>query len=102
MKEIKTTENQTLFDIAAMYYGTCEAVGEIIRNNPELANDDRVKVQAGIDSANDRNFYPDLALKPGSVICIDNDSRLIRKNSVREIEKEVTTFKLTDYGTDHP
>lgn len=98
MKEIKTAENQTLFDIAVMYYGTCEAADEIIRNNPELANDGRAKTALGIDAVSDSAFYPDLPIRPESVIRIDADSRLIRKNALREIEKEVTTFNLTGYG----
>lgn len=99
MKEIKTAENQTLFDVAVMYYGTCEAVGEIIRNNPELVNDGRAKTALGIDAVSDTAFYPDLPMKPGSVIRIDTDSRLIRKNALREIEKEITTFNVESYGT---
>ncbi len=99
MKEIRTIANQTLFDLAVMYYGTCEAVGEILSNNPELANDGRAKTGAGIDAAGNTDFYPDLALKPGSIIRIDTDSRLIRKNATREMDKEVTTFDLLDYGT---
>lgn len=98
MKEIKATENQTVYDVAVMYYGTCEAVGEILRNNPELANDAKAKTALGIDAVSDAAFYPDLPIRPGSIIRIDTDSRLIRKNALREIEKEITTFNLTGYG----
>lgn len=101
MKEVKIVPNQTIYDVAAMYYGTCEAIKEILENNPELANEDLAKVETGIDSANDKNFYPHLALKAGCSIRLDTESRLIRKNSVREIEKEVTTFDLKRYGTDN-
>lgn len=101
MKEIKVLPCQTIYDIAVMYYGTCQAVGEILSNNPEISNEDAFKVALGIDSARDKEFYPDLPVKSGSTILIDTDSRLIKKNIVREIEKEVTTFDLKKYGADN-
>lgn len=102
MKKIIVKPNQTVYDIAVTEYGTCEAVAEIIANNPELANDERAKVSRGIDPVNDKSFYFDLSLKPGSTVLVDTDSRLINKNIVREINKEITTFDLKeDYGTDN-
>lgn len=101
MKKITVKPNQTVYDIAVTEYGTCEAVAEIIADNPELANDDRAKVETGVDPVKDKSFYFDLALKPGSTIFIDTDSRLINKNILREMNKEVTTFDLKDYGTDN-
>lgn len=99
MKKITVKPNQTVYDIAVSEYGTCEAIAEIIANNPELSNDDRAKVNTGIDPVTDKSFYFDLSLKPGSTVLIDTDSRMINKNILREINKEITTFDLKDYGT---
>lgn len=101
MKKVTVKPNQTLYDIAVSEYGTCEAISELIANNPELSNDSQAKVAMGIDTVNDPDFYFDLPLNPGSVVLIDTDSRTLRKNILREITKEVTTFDLMDYGTDN-
>ena len=39
---------QTVYDIALEQYGTCEAVGEILALNPQIANDPEALVQLGI------------------------------------------------------
>lgn len=101
MKKVTVKANQTVYDIAVEQYGTCEAISEIVTNNPELVNDEQAKITACIDPVHDKNFYFDLALKMGSGILIDTDSRLIKKNTLREINKEVTTFDLNDYGTNY-
>lgn len=101
MKKVTVKHNQTLYDIAVSEYGTCEAISELLVNNPELSNDSQAKVAMGIDVANDQDFYFDLPLNPGSVVLIDTDSRTLRKNILREIAKEVTTFDLINYGTDN-
>lgn len=88
MKKITVKPNQTVYDIAVEQYGTCEAVGKIMADNPELVN-------TGSD------FRFDLALETGGTLLVDTDSRLVRKNVIREIDKEVTTFDLKDYGTDN-
>lgn len=88
MKKITVKPNQTVYDIAVEQYGTCEAVGKIMADNPELVN-------TGSD------FRFDLALEAGGTLLVDTDSRLVRKNVIREIDKEVTTFDLKDYGTDN-
>lgn len=94
MKKVMVKENQTIYDIAVSQYGTCEAVGVIIQNNPELTNDGKAKVACGIDPLNDTGFYMDLPLFPGSVVFIDTDSRILKKSIVKEIDNEVTTFDL--------
>lgn len=99
MKTVTVKKNQTIYDVAAACYGTCEADVEIIAANPELRNDDRAKIAAGIDPIADKDFYFDLAIKAGSPVRIDTDSRMVKKNIVREIDKEVTTFGLKNYGT---
>ncbi len=88
MKKVTVKPNQTIYDIAVEQYGTCEAVSKIMSDNPELAN-------------TDDGFRFDLALKAGGTLLIDADSRLMKKNILREIDKEVTTFDLNDYGTDN-
>lgn len=88
MKKITVKPNQTVYDIAVEQYGTCEAVGKIMADNPELANADD-------------GFCFDLALKAGGTLLIDTDSRLMKKNILREIDKDVTTFDLNNYGTDN-
>lgn len=94
MKKVTIKPNQTIYDIAVSEYGTCEAIPEIISDNPELENDDRAKINMGIDPVSDKDFYFDLALKNGSTVLIDTDSRTLKKNIIRELTKEVTTFEL--------
>lgn len=48
---------QTVYDIALEQYGTCEAVGEILALNPQIANDSEALVQLGIDSIGETGFY---------------------------------------------
>lgn len=94
MKKVTVERNQTIYDIAVTEYGTCEALPEIIADNPGLENEERAKISLGIDAAKDKDFYFDLPLKRGSVVLIDTDSRSLKKNIIREIDKEVTTFDL--------
>lgn len=96
MTKIEVKPNQTIFDIALEQYGTCEAVSEMLRNNPEITNADAAKVALGIDPVKDRSFYLDLSVRPGLKVAIDPDSRLMRKNVTREIQTDITTF---DHGT---
>lgn len=100
MKKVTVKRNQTVYDIAVTEYGTCEALPEILANNPGLENDEQAKISLGIDASKDKDFYFDLPLKQGSSVLIDTDSRSLKKNIIREINnKEVTTFDLQDYGT---
>lgn len=92
--EVTVKPNQTIFDLAAQYYGTCEAVSEILGNNPELTNEDAAKTAAGIDAVSDDSFYFDLPVKTGTVIKIDTDSRLLQKSVIKQIQTDVTTFNL--------
>lgn len=86
--------NQTIFDLAAQYYGTCEAISELLANNPDLTNEDAAKTAAGIDAINDDSFYFDLPVKTGTVMKIDTDSRLLQKSVIKQIQTDVTTFNL--------
>lgn len=94
MKTISVKPNQTIFDLAVQYYGTCEAVGKIIADNPDIRNDKSALASLGIDYMSDTEFYPDVAVEPGYTMQIDTDSKLIKNSIVREITNEVTTFNL--------
>ncbi|SUE33680.1 hypothetical protein [Rikenella microfusus] len=95
MKTIRTVSNQTVFDLAVKYYGTCEAVAELIGNNPGLRNDPAALATLGIDYVADGGFYADAALLAGQEVRIDNDSRTLRQMVVKELQnKEINTFGL--------
>lgn len=94
METIKTVQNQTVFDIAVQHYGTGEAVGEIMRNNPGLRNDPAALAELGIDYMADSAFYADAALRPNQNVAIDPDSKLRKQSVTRELPGAVTTFDL--------
>lgn len=94
MKTVIVKSNQTIFDIAVENYGTVEAVGEIIRNNPGLTNEDSAKIAAGIDPITDKSFYIDLPVRTKTTILVDTDSRMIDNTVIKEIEADVTTYDL--------
>ena len=98
MKRVTAKANQTIYDVAIEQYGTCEAVGKLMQDNPDMENDLQAVTEAGIEES-DRSFYFDLPLPEGSTLLVDTDSRLIEKNILREIYKDVTTYDLKDYGT---
>lgn len=98
MKRVTAKANQTIYDVAIEQYGTCEAVGKLMQDNPDMENDLQAMTEAGIEES-DRSFYFDLPLPEGSTLLVDTDSRLIEKNILREIDKDVTTYDLKGYGT---
>ena len=98
MKRGTAKANQTIYDVAIEQYGTCEAVGKLMQDNPDMENDLQAVTEAGIEES-DRSFYFDLPLPEGSTLLVDTDSRLIEKNILREIDKDVTTYDLKGYGT---
>lgn len=100
MKKVTVKANQTIYDIAIEQYGTCEAVGKLMQDNPGIGNDLQAAAEAGIGES-DGGFYFDLPLPEGSTLLVDTDSRLIEKNILREIDRDVTTYDLKDYGTDN-
>lgn len=100
MKTIKTTPNQTIYDLAVKWYGTTEAVTEIAANNPDMKNDPAALAALGIDYINDNGFYFDAPLMPGSAISIDTGSTLLQQNVVRELtSREINTFDRDYHGT---
>lgn len=93
MIRIKVKQNQTLFDIAIEQYGTCEAVEELLRLNPDISNDPRAKIASGIDYIADRDFYLDLAVAQGEELIINLDSELRQNTILREIQGiDITTY----------
>lgn len=89
MKTIEVQKDQLLLDIALQHYGTAEAIGEIVRNNPGLKNEPSAVVGAGRSLG---PFYPDIKLAIGLQIQIDDDSRLVKKTVVKKIDRSVTTY----------
>jgi hypothetical protein len=82
MKKITVLPNQTLYDLAIQYYGTVEATDELFALNPELKNDPERE-----------NFHFDLPIATGEIV-INEESRLIKKNIVKELSgKEITTWQ---------
>lgn len=95
MKVIKTVRNQTLFDVAVKYCGTCEAVAELLADNPGLRNDPGTLAGLGIDYVSDGGFYVDAALLPGQEVRIATDSPILKQTVVKELKtKEINTFDL--------
>lgn len=94
METTTVKPNQTVFDLAAQHYGNTEAVGEILRNNPELTNEDTAKTALGINAVTDKNFYADLPVRTGTAVRIDTDSRLLQKSVIKQIQTDITTFNL--------
>ncbi len=90
MKTVKTTSNQTVFDLAVEHYGTIEAVGEIMSLNT-LKNDPQALLDADINEVN--VFYPDIALPAGFEVIIDENSSYRRPNILKELDgRTITTF----------
>ena len=61
MKTVTVKPNQTVFDILVEQYGTCEALAELLENNPNLENEPGADGRA-IPEA-ERIFRLDLPLK---------------------------------------
>lgn len=95
MKTIRTVPNQTIFDVAVKYCGTCDAVAELLAANPDLRNDPASLADLGIDYVGDEGFYVDAALLPGQEIRIDTDSPTLKQTVIKELKtKEINTFDL--------
>ncbi len=89
MKTVEVIDNQTLLDVAMEYYGSAEALGEILANNPDLSNDMEALIAADRSTS---DFYPDIKLASGSVVYIDDESRILKKNVVKKIDRSVNTY----------
>ncbi len=93
MKTATVKKNQTLYDVALEQYGTCEAIDELLRNNPDLRNDSEALAAQGIDGVNDPALYLDVALQPGLSVIVDTDSPLLERRIVKELNTEITTYE---------
>lgn len=93
MKTIETEPNQTLFDVAVQHYGTLEALAELLELNPVLENDPEALVANGINTLEDVVFRMDLALKPGLLLRVDDESKTMDSKTVAKIDNPVTTYQ---------
>mgnify|MGYP001029954325 FL=1 len=93
MKTVKVQPNQNVFDLAVQHYGNVEAVDEILLLNPEIGNDPLALKNLGVDTAKDRTFRLDAAVKPGSTLRIDETSKLTETRNLKKITNEVTTYQ---------
>lgn len=89
MKKVEINNNRTLLDIAMEYYGTAEALGEILLNNPRIKNDRNALIDADRQI---NEFHPDIKLEIGSTLLIDDDSRQVKKITVKKINRSVNTY----------
>ncbi|GEM_PF-408482 len=89
MKTVKTIDNQTILDFALMWYGTAEAVAEIMELNPGIRNETSALIEEGIAPG---SFYMDIELAKDMDVIIDDNSQLIRKNILKNINTEITTY----------
>lgn len=95
MKTIRTEDNQTVLDLAMQYYGTADAVGEILSLNPELCNDADELAKAGYGKD---ILALEIKLAAGQPVLVDDESKLAKKNVVKKMDKLVTTY---DHGKDN-
>ncbi len=94
MKTIEVQDKQILLDIVLQHYGTAEAMGEIMANNPGLENEPSAVMDAGRELG---PFYPDIKLRAGLRVSVDDDSRLVKKTVVGKINGSVTTYMETPW-----
>ncbi len=94
MKTIEVQDKQILLDIVLQHYGTAEAMGEIMANNPGLENEPSAVMEAGRELG---PFYPDIKLRAGLRVSVDDNSRLVKKTVVGKINGSVTTYMETPW-----
>lgn len=94
MKTVSIQENQTLLDVALQYYGSAEAISDILQHNPGLKNPASALVKEGRPLG---RLYPDIKLEPGFRLRIDDDSRLQKKTVVKKITNDVTTYMTKEW-----
>lgn len=98
MKTITIKPRQTIYDVALEQYGTCEAVGDILRLNPELENDSAALAARGINSVGVAELWFDVALDPGQMLVVDPDNGIRKSNIIKELRIDITTY---ENGTDN-
>lgn len=87
--EVRAKENQTLLDFCIEYYGTIEAIGEVLVCNPSLKNDTKSLIEAGYPPL---AFHLEIMLDTSQIITIDEQSQLMKKNVIKNIDRPVTTY----------
>lgn len=93
--KVTVKDNQTILDIALEHYGTADGISEILNLNPTLTNDSAALIQQGISPG---DLYLDVMIKPGTILLVDENSRMVQKNTVKEIDDDITTY---EHGTDN-
>lgn len=93
--KVTAKDNQTILDFALEHYGTADAIGEILKLNPDIRNDSAALIREGITPG---DFYPDVKLRAGQSLEIDENSLLIQKNVIKGIDTEITTY---EHGTNN-
>ncbi len=91
---ITVLDNQSIIDIAVNYYGTAEAIGEILSLNPNIVNAPDALEALEIDANTNLYFYLDIAIKPSTTLTIDSDSYTINQTVVSELSSyNITTYE---------
>lgn len=93
MKTIEAESNQTLFDVAVQHYGTLDALAELLELNPALENDPAALIANGINTLDKVVFRMDLALKPGLLLHVDDESKRMDSKIAAKIDNPVTTYE---------
>lgn len=93
MKTIEVEPNQTLFDVAVQHYGTLDALAELLELNPALENDPAALIANGINTLDNVVFRMDLALKPGLMLHVDDESKRMDSKIAAKIDNPVTTYE---------
>lgn len=98
MKTVKVQPNQNVFDLAVQHYGNVEAVDEILRLNPDLKNDLLALKEFIPMSGGEKKFgfYMEVAIKPGSIIKIDEKSKWMDHKVLRKINQNITTYETQE------
>ena len=94
MNRITVKDNQSVFYIALEQYGTVEAVGEIIADNPALTNDPATLTDMGIEARGSSDFYIAVKLEPGQHVLINPESKLMKSGVTKLLTMDITTFNL--------
>lgn len=90
--KITVANNQTIYDLAIEYYGSAEAVGEILSNNPDIRNDQSALVDLGIDYLVDNGLYLDVPIAQGATVEINTSSRLCDRQITKQFTQHITTY----------
>jgi len=94
---LKTGKNQTIFDLALQYYGTTEAIEEILKNNSHLLTDYAAMQENNIPFQSD---VIDLSLPfiEGQILYIDSESSYYQNKLVSEFKNSsISSFDNEGY-----